>query len=482
MNRRYKMLLGFMKNRITEAGSDPMSEIEIMLESTWDLTMTHSVKNEVPEARAVNAFNNFFKKLNRTITSLLRNIVALAALAPELTAFSKTFRQLAGEQDVKVSDIAEAGDRITLGIEDISTSTGDLNQKFTAMKVDVETAMNQGKLSMTGFNEIKSQVSILVDTIRVLRENSASIGSISDTINAISDETNILSLNARIEAARGQSDGKGFKVIAEEVGLLAKQSKAATNDIKARLELLGEKIAATITAVETVEQHVAACERQILDANISMDHVYSQFIPLSKSLDTISCATQQQAKNIEWITFNIDEIKASARHQTADVNTILTIADRVASACDGMVTDAGGFHISGHGSAKAAALEMARNTDIASGKRNIREKTLMTFLDRFPFVELAYVTDMEGRQVISNIYAKTLAGRKGLTKGIGSDWSAKEWFTKALSNNAPFISKVYRSSATREFCFTVSLPLRHAGGNTVGVLGIDVNFRDILEI
>ena len=270
------MLLGFMKNRITEAGSDPMSEIEIMLESTWDLTMTHSVKNEVPEARAVNAFNNFFKKLNRTITSLLRNIVALAALAPELTAFSKTFRQLAGEQDVKVSDIAEAGDRITLGIEDISTSTGDLNQKFTAMKVDVETAMNQGKLSMTGFNEIKSQVSILVDTIQVLRENSASIGSISDTINAISDETNILSLNARIEAARGQTDGKGFKVIAEEVGLLAKQSKAATNDIKARLELLGEKIAATITAVETVEQHVAACERQILDANMSMEHVYSQ--------------------------------------------------------------------------------------------------------------------------------------------------------------------------------------------------------------
>lgn len=60
MNRRYKMLLGFMKKRITEAGSDPMSEIEIMLESTWDLTMTHSVKNEVPEARAVNAFNIFF--------------------------------------------------------------------------------------------------------------------------------------------------------------------------------------------------------------------------------------------------------------------------------------------------------------------------------------------------------------------------------------------------------------------------------------
>lgn len=476
------MLFRFMKNRIAEAESDPMSKLELMLESTWDLTKTYVVKNKAPEARAVNAFNSFFKKLNRTVTALVRSIVALAALAPELTAFSKTFRRLVGEQEAKVADIAEAGDRITLGIKDISTSAGELNQKFSAMKLDVETAMNQGNLSMTGFNEIKSQVSILVNTIQDLRENSASIGSISDTINAISDETNILSLNARIEAARGQTDGKGFKVIAEEIGLLAKQSKAATNDIKARLGLLGGKIAATITAVETVEQHVAACERQILDANTSLDHVYSQFIPLSKSLDTISCATQQQAKNIKWVTFNIDEIKASARRQTADVNTILTIADRVNSACDGMVTDAGGFHISGHGSAKAAALEMASNIDIISGGPNIREKMLMTFLERFPFIELAYITDTDGKQISSNIYTKTLVGRKGLTKGIGSDWSGKEWFTKALSNNTPFISKVYRSSATKEFCFTVSLPLRHAGGNTVGVLGIDVNFRDILDI
>ncbi len=476
------MLFGFMKKKITDAGSSPMSEIEIMLENTWDLTMTHSVKNEAPEARAVNAFNSFFEKLHGTITALLRNIVALAALAPQLTAFSKTFRQLADEQETKVADIAEAGDRITLGIEDISTSTSELNQKFTAMKEDVETAINQGNLSMTGFNEIKSQVSILVNTIQVLRENSASIGSISDTINSISDETNILSLNARIEAARGQTDGKGFKVIAEEVGHLAKQSKAATNDIKARLELLGKKIAATITAVETVEQHVATCERQILDANMSLDHVYSQFIPLSKSLDTISYATQQQAQNIQWITSNIDEIKASAKNQTADVSTILTIADHVASACDGMVTDAGGFHISGHGSAKAAALEMASNKDIASGELNIREKALMTFLDRFPFIELAYITDTHGRQVTSNIYAKTLVGKTELTKGIGCDWSGKEWFTKALNNNAPFISKVYRSSATSEFCFTVSLPIRHAGENIVGILGIDVNFRDMLDI
>jgi len=476
------MLFKLMKNRMTTTGSEPIDEIEKMLESTWDLTMTHSVEEGVPEARAVNIFNMFFEKLNRTITAMLRHIVALAGLAPELTAFSKTFGRLADEQEANVADISKAGDRITLGIEEILTSTAELNQNFTAMKVDVETAMNQGNLSKTGFNEIKSQVGILVDTIQALKENSASISSISDTINAISDETNILSLNARIEAARGQTDGKGFKVIAEEIGHLAKQSKDATNDIRQRLDLLGGKIAETIAAVDTVEQHVTDCERQILDANIALDHVCLQFRPLSENLDTIGRAAQQQAENIKWVTVNIAEIKDSSKRQTGEVNTILTIADRVTAACDGMVTDAGGFHISGHESAKAAALEMAADANLINGNLDIREKALMTFLDRFSFIELAYITDTNGRQVTSNIYAKVPAGKKGLTKGLGNDWSAKEWFNKGLGNSTPFVSKVYRSSATREFCFTVSLPLRYADGRTAGVLGIDVNFRHMLNI
>ena len=458
------MIFGFMKNRFTASDTDPVAEIGRMIDHTWDLTLAHPVEDGHPESRALGVFNTLFEKLNRTVTAILRNVVALAALAPELKRFSKAFQHLAGEQATKVSDIAAAGDRITRGIEDISTSTADLNRDFSEIKGDVETAFDQGDQSMAGFKEIKTQVSILVDTIGVLRENSASIGSISDTINAISDETNILSLNARIEAARGQSDGKGFKVIAEEVGHLAKQSKAATNDIRERLELLGEKISQTVAAVETVEKNVSACERQILDANAALGHVRSQFSVFSEGLDRISTATEQQAEDVKWVAVNIGDIEDSAEKQTHEVDTILTIAERVNSACDGMVMDAGVFHLSGHGRAREAAMEMAGDADLVDGTREARERTLLAYMERFRFIELAYITDAGGKQVTANIYAKALAEKEGLTRGLGSDWSGKAWFTKALKNTEPFVSKVYRSSATKEFCFTVSLPLRGAGG------------------
>ncbi|HCY84794.1 MAG TPA: hypothetical protein DHV36_06630, partial [Desulfobacteraceae bacterium] len=242
------------------------------------------------------------------------------------------------------------------------------------------------------------------------------------------------------------------------------------------------KISQTVAAVETVEKNVSACERQILDSNAALGHVRSQFSVLSEGLDRIGSATEQQAEDVKWVAVNIGDIENSAGQQTREVDTILAIADRVNLACDGMVMDAGVFHLSGHGRAREAAREMAGDADLVAGTREVRERTLLAYMERFSFIELAYITDAGGKQVTSNIYATALAEKEGLTRGLGSDWTSKEWFMKAVENPEPFVSKVYRSSATREFCFTVSLPLRSTGGRIEGVLGIDVNFRDMLDI
>lgn len=475
------MLMGFIRNRAAAAEPDAIREIELMLERTWDLTTTRPVKAGAPDARAVTVFNTLFGRLNRTITAILRNVVSLAALTPELIRFSTEFKAKSREQAAKVQGIADAGGRISSGVEDISANTGMLAQDFSAIQQDIKTALDQGDRSMSGFSEIKAQVAILVDTIQVLKENSASIGSISDVIHAISDETNILSLNARIEAARGQRDGKGFKVIAEEVGHLAKQSKEATKDIQNRLLFLGDKISETVTAVDAVEKNVLGCEQQILDANKALNHVCSQFGALSGNLAEINAATEHQSANVRAVAENIRDIEAAAKAQSTDVETIFDIAEKVNAACDGMILDSGVFHLSGHGIARDAAKEMAADAAILSGTRDSREHSLAVFMERFPFIELAYITDAGGRQVTANVYAPGLRSRTDLEQGYGCDWSAKEWFTAPVATRAVFVSEVYRSSATRDFCFTVSVPLVR-GDRPAGVLGIDVNFRDMLDI
>lgn len=475
------MIFGFMRGKTALAEENPIREIREMLEGTWDLTIERQVREEAPDFRAVNVFNVLFGKLNRTVTAISRRVVALASLAPELFFFSKRFKTRAGEQEAKVNDISEAGTRISKGIEDISGNTGMLTQEFSTIKQDVESALNLGNRSMAGFEDIKNQVAVLVDTIQVLKENSASIGSISDVINGISDETNILSLNARIEAARGQADGKGFKVIAEEVGHLAKQSKEATKDIQSRLSLLGDKIGETVTAVGQVEKNVLTCEQQILDANTALDHVCSQFGTLSNNLSEINEATERQTEDVRAVALNIRDIESSVKEQSSDVETIFSIAEQVSMACDQMILDTGVFHLEGHRGSRRVAENMAEDPAVKSGQRKDRERALLAYLEKYPLIELAYLTDSRGKQLTANVYASGLSGQEGLGQGYGRDWSEKEWFKIPAETHAVFVSKVYRSSATREFCFTVSVPLMEAG-RLSGVLGIDVNFRDMLDI
>lgn len=475
------MIFEFIKARTTVAADNTIREIEAMLDRTWDLTIERRVTEGAPWARAVGIFNKLFGRLNRIITAILRSVVSLAALTPQLILFSKETKTRAGRQAIKVKEIAGAGAGISKGIKDISANTGELTREFESIKTDVEGALEQGNRSMDGFANIKEQVALLVETIQILKESSASIGTISDVINSISDETNILSLNARIEAARSQTDGKGFKVIAEEVGHLAKQSKEATMDIRDRLDLLGDKITETVAAVSAVDKNVLSCERQILDANAALGQVCSQFTALSGNLSEINGATELQADNVKAVADNINEIERSVQQQSDDVEKIFSIAEGLNEACGRMIVDAGVFHLSGHGRSREAALEMAAEPDILSGSRDNREKALLAFLNRFPFVELAYITDAGGRQVTENIYSPALDGRDGLSHGFGNDWSEKQWFTEPAETGAVFVSEVYRSSATKEFCFTVSVPLRESGRLT-GVLGIDVNFKDMLDI
>jgi len=89
---------------------------------------------------------------------------------------------------------------------------------------------------------------------------------------------------------------------------------------------------------------------------------------------------------------------------------------------------------------------------------------------------LLYVTDLRGRQLTANI------GRSQRDESArGRDWSSRPWFREALARDGAYISDIYRSLATDDFCFTVSLPLRDVQGRTIGVLGADARFDHLVR-
>ena len=146
-----------------------------------------------------------------------------------------------------------------------------------------------------------------------------------------------------------------------------------------------------------------------------------------------------------------------------------------------MIVDTGIFHLSIHEDARNVAESMALAPDIRAMKREIREKAMVKFLKKYSFIELAYITNETGRQVTANITSETIPEKNKNGTAYGKNWSKKEWFLEPRRKSSTFVSKVYRSTATDRFCFTVSVPLMDHNGNFSGVLAIDINFEDILK-
>ncbi len=476
------MLLGFLKNRDGFRQKDHIQPIKLMLEQTWDLSKEFSVPPDPITADAIGVFNLFLKKLNGIVGSILKSVVSLSSIAPSLFKFSTEFKDQCLKQKNKIIAISKAGVSMADSIGKIAENTDTLASDSESLEKQVQDTMLLGKKSMEQFKEISTFVNDLVNTINDLNENSISIGSIIEVISTISDETTILSLNARIEASRRDSDGKGFKVIAEEIAALAKQTKDATRDIQERLDILRSTVTGTVDAVKNVEKNVKNGEALINDSSTALKNVYAGFESLSGNIAIIKASTSNQSKDVKTISKDILDIENSIKSQSTAVETIVKTTGKINHLCDDMIVQTGIFHLSTHKISRDAAEKMAMHHEIQSMTRMTRENAMTRFLKEYRFIELAYITDGEGTQVTRNVYSENVKNEEELENGYGRNWSEKEWFKEPKRKGSTFVSKIYRSSATNRFCFTVSVPMFDKKSLFLGVLAIDINFEDILKV
>ncbi len=455
--------------------------INLMLKGTWNLSRQFSLPDDRFLSRPISLFNSVFSKLNIYVSSILKSVVMLASNAPKLLEIAGTFKAECEAQEKNVIEISRAGVNMAERIEKVTENIKALTETANSIEKDVQSAMSLGNESLQQISGIKNIVGELVEVIKVLDENANSIGSIIEFINDVSDESNLLSLNARIEASRSGVHGKGFGVIAEEMGQLARQTKDATVNINSKLNILQEKVNDTVEAVERVARNVESGESVINSSNRSLAEVYEKFSVFSENIRKINTATDNQNKDVKAVADEIISIETALKSQSAESKTLFKIVESINGFCDQIIVDTGIFHLSNHKKAQTLAERLASLPEIHSNDRNRQEEIMAKAVKENHFIELIYLTNAGGTQVTDNIYSEK-ACKESNPKGINENWGYKEWFSIPKSTKQPYISKVYRSSATGNFCFTVSVPIYNKDMDFTGILGIDVNVADLLNI
>lgn len=457
-----------------------IKQLNTLIGSNPNLTIRfHETQYPIP-GRIVSILNKWLEILQKVFVRISTDSIMLSSLAPNITKIANMVHNTTEKQMQKAEDILTESENLNQAVENIVFSTKDaVNHSRNMLNLTAE-AQDYGQASTQQTETVKQMMDETIKIINHLEAQSYKINNVMTAINDIASKTHVISLNASIQAAIAGEAGLGFSVIAQEVRNLSGNIIEATEEIQSEISDLLNQIQRAVGYVAKVETAVNESHHVISQADTSLKKVTHHHSILHQSLNTIADSTELQKLAMVSIIEKIKGISALSDDQSKEEDNLLQVVNSLNTHCDGLLIQVGSFRLQQHENAKQLAVSISSHPDIVQGNRATKEAKLKQIARQNDWIELLYITDASGRQVVSNISTKEVKTAYH-SDGYGEDWKSRPWFAEVKKTRTVFISDVYRSKATDDFCFTVSTPVINSQNQFSGVLAIDVNFSHMIS-
>ncbi|MEZ5545238.1 MAG: methyl-accepting chemotaxis protein [Lysobacteraceae bacterium] len=275
-----------------------------------DLTVRATVTEDITGAIA-DSINFAVEALRSLVTTINETAVQVAAAAQETQATAMHLAEAAEHQAQQITSASAAINEIAVSIDEVSKNSAesaDVAQRSVQIAAKGAEVVRQ---TIQGMDSIRDQIQETSKRIKRLGESSQEIGSIVELINDIAEQTNILALNAAIQAASAGEAGRGFAVVADEVQRLAERSASATKRIETLVQTIQADTNEAVSSMEQTTAEVVAGARLAEDAGLALGEIETVSNDLADLIQNISEAARQQsaaATNISATMNVIQEI------------------------------------------------------------------------------------------------------------------------------------------------------------------------------
>ncbi|WP_226685118.1 methyl-accepting chemotaxis protein [Shewanella indica] len=306
--------------------SRPISKVAEMFrdigegEGEGNLRQRLPVEGEDEIAQLAKGFNSFISKIQDSVVEVAATSEQLGLSAKDVSAQAKQTMSDSQDQKDRTMMVVTAINEMGATVNEIAANAA--QAALTAKDADGESATGQQVVTRARntINQLSQDVAQVGEVIESLATHTKSIGSILDVIRAISEQTNLLALNAAIEAARAGEAGRGFAVVADEVRNLASRTAASTDEVQVMIDKLQAEAARAVSAMELSRNRSHEGVQAVDEASQALSGISGQIAQISDMNIQVAAATEEQSTVVEDINRNVSEINEITQRtaQTAE--------------------------------------------------------------------------------------------------------------------------------------------------------------------
>ncbi|WCK55656.1 methyl-accepting chemotaxis protein [Aneurinibacillus sp. Ricciae_BoGa-3] len=328
-------IIWWIARKITQ----PIKQISVQAESVanGDLTIEHlELKSKDEIGRLSMSFNRMIDSLRSIVTEVNDSAILLSSSSEQLSASAEqsskateqvaytmqelaagTENQAAGinQTNVTIKELAAGAQHISAKSEAVSTSAVQASDTAKEGHLLIQKVVQQ-------MESIRTTVNDSAQAIRTLGEHAKTIDNIVEVITGISNQTNLLALNAAIEAARAGEHGRGFAVVADEVRKLAEQSSVSAKQIGEYTKSIQSEIQKSMASMETGTHEVATGMHDVYLTGESFEKIQAAVEDVAVQISEVSASVQQMTASTEQIVHSIDIVTKATEQSVDGVQTV----------------------------------------------------------------------------------------------------------------------------------------------------------------